>query len=68
MHLAVHVCTNSTRPAPQVARFEGSTKSDEFQQQSEEVHAQFVSGLRQLWEGHKELYAKGRRRSLELVE
>lgn len=48
--------------------FCGAVGSDEHGRAVDEVHAAYVTALRGLYDEHKDTYAKGRRRSLTIVE
>ncbi|GAX79066.1 hypothetical protein CEUSTIGMA_g6506.t1 [Chlamydomonas eustigma] len=54
----------------QVLKWQGNTSSSDpdFITAVNELHSKYCEALRQLWCEHKDLYASGRRKSLEIVE
>ena len=52
----------------QVPHFKGDRKSPELDALVDDAHQRYMAGLQALWEEHKGTYARGRRRSLRIVE
>ena len=52
----------------QVPHFKGDQQSPELDVLVDDAHRRYMAGLQALWEEHKDTYARGRRRSLRIVE